>query len=351
MNIYSKLIIALITLPSIFTLYPMQTRSSKKQNTAKNAARMAELIAQFTSTEPRESRLAPRPKPTLDTLIAVANNELTAEVSANFLSFASLGRMITNPDMPSKLGIRIDDITPLTHLPKPIADIAVGPFKKTQAESIFAPMQPVDEAQYHAIAKRKAETEMQNLAKRQRIEQIPEVSASTATLISEQAGLIQDEEEAVTNNPEQNNVAQQKTRKNPRTCAECSKSFKKKDHYDRHLRIHTNERPFICEKKGCDKAYKEKKELKRHALAKHTKERSFQCELCQKSFPQNRNLQSHIKLKHETNQNHYYPCEGCKKPLSSTLAVLEHMKTHKNCAHIIAAKGGLLAHINSKRIE
>lgn len=40
---------------------------------------------------------------------------------------------------------------------------------------------------------------------------------------------------------------------NVRQCPHCSREFKKNDHYDRHVRSHTNEKPYGC--RTCGKFY------------------------------------------------------------------------------------------------
>lgn len=47
-------------------------------------------------------------------------------------------------------------------------------------------------------------------------------------------------------------------------CSHCNKFFSERTNLAQHLRIHTGSRPFICENKGCGKAYRQKKDLSIH---------------------------------------------------------------------------------------
>ncbi|GFT42331.1 hypothetical protein NPIL_658541 [Nephila pilipes] len=47
-------------------------------------------------------------------------------------------------------------------------------------------------------------------------------------------------------------------------CSDCCYSTRRKDHFQRHLLIHTDEQPFSCEM--CFKRFKRKEHLKRHMI-------------------------------------------------------------------------------------
>ncbi|OAQ33027.1 hypothetical protein K457DRAFT_56352, partial [Linnemannia elongata AG-77] len=48
-------------------------------------------------------------------------------------------------------------------------------------------------------------------------------------------------------------------------CPVCSKSFLRLEHSNRHILIHTGERPFICSYPGCPKRFSRSDELARHS--------------------------------------------------------------------------------------
>ena len=59
----------------------------------------------------------------------------------------------------------------------------------------------------------------------------------------------------------------------PWICRFCNKLFQSSWHLDRHIRIHTGERPFKCEL--CGKYFNRKDHLKEHNFAVHTKNIQF----------------------------------------------------------------------------
>nr|XP_033808764.1 zinc finger protein 770 [Geotrypetes seraphini]XP_033808765.1 zinc finger protein 770 [Geotrypetes seraphini] len=73
-------------------------------------------------------------------------------------------------------------------------------------------------------------------------------------------------------------------------CETCNKPFPSRSKLERHILIHTDQRPFACSL--CVKSFRQKTHLAIHQLT-HIKEKPFQCSLCHKSFK----LQSKL-LKH-----------------------------------------------------
>ncbi|KYN43425.1 Zinc finger protein 41 [Trachymyrmex septentrionalis] len=75
-------------------------------------------------------------------------------------------------------------------------------------------------------------------------------------------------------------------------CAECGKTFTKKDSFKRHMVVHTGCKPHSC--MICNKPFARRSQLRQHLLI-HTGKRPFVCDICGKAFTQKPGLICHRK--------------------------------------------------------
>ncbi|XP_014471772.1 PREDICTED: zinc finger and SCAN domain-containing protein 2-like isoform X2 [Dinoponera quadriceps] len=75
-------------------------------------------------------------------------------------------------------------------------------------------------------------------------------------------------------------------------CAECGKTFTKKDSFKRHMVVHTGCKPHSC--LICNKPFARRSQLRQHLLI-HTGKRPFICDICGKAFTQKPGLICHRK--------------------------------------------------------
>ncbi|XP_071313147.1 zinc finger protein 148 isoform X1 [Trachinotus anak] len=128
-------------------------------------------------------------------------------------------------------------------------------------------------------------------------------------------------------------------------CGHCNAAFRTNYHLQRHVFIHTGEKPFQCSQ--CDMRFIQKYLLQRHEKI-HTGEKPFRCDECGMRFIQKYHMERH-KRTHSGEKP--YQCDYCHQYFSRTDRVLKHRRMcHENRerkTNKAAGKGGPLREADS----
>ncbi|XP_070154186.1 zinc finger protein 236 isoform X1 [Polyergus mexicanus] len=103
-------------------------------------------------------------------------------------------------------------------------------------------------------------------------------------------------------------------------CSFCPKEFKKPSDLIRHLRVHTQEKPFKC--MYCVRSFALKSTMIAHERT-HTGIKKYACASCNKTFACHSSLTSHTRLHMKPHK-----CNICGKLFNSSIILKNHMKCH-----------------------
>ncbi|XP_061166482.1 protein suppressor of hairy wing-like [Saccostrea echinata] len=130
----------------------------------------------------------------------------------------------------------------------------------------------------------------------------------------------------------------------------CTQRTKSKSDLTKHMKIHTNQKDYICDE--CGKGFRTRACLSKH-LQRHSDIRPFSCDICNRAFKVKVALRKHVALHSEYRP---YSCEMCGQKFSSKSNKNVHMKTHDYsdrpypcpvCPYAAKIQGHLLSHIGS----
>ena len=99
----------------------------------------------------------------------------------------------------------------------------------------------------------------------------------------------------------------------------CEKTFKIRNLLTRHLKTHTSERTFACDK--CDKAFKTQSNLSSHKTV-HALESKFFCDECGQQFKHRTSLVSHMRWHNGAKP---FKCPYCQKSFNQNGNLQEHV--------------------------
>ncbi|KAH8384363.1 zinc finger protein OZF [Drosophila serrata] len=143
----------------------------------------------------------------------------------------------------------------------------------------------------------------------------------------------EDDEDAADQDSKDADYVQPPPKKSPRKvetgkrkhhiCSHCSKEFGGKTDLQRHILIHSDERPHKC--KDCGKSYRQAVNLKNHITTAHEHRKQFSCSQCPKSFALKERLRLHMRL-HSGEKP--YPCALCDKKFARGGQLQQHMVSH-----------------------
>ncbi|XP_032758348.1 transcriptional repressor CTCFL isoform X2 [Rattus rattus] len=140
----------------------------------------------------------------------------------------------------------------------------------------------------------------------------------------------------------------------PHLCHLCLKSFRTVTLLRNHVNTHTGTRPYKCG--DCDMAFVTSGELVRHRRYKHTHEKPFKCSLCKYASVEASKLKRHIRS--HTGERPFQ-CGQCAYASKDTYKLKRHMRTHSGekpyecptCHARFTQSGTMKIHIAQKHGE
>ncbi|XP_030374340.1 zinc finger protein 431 [Scaptodrosophila lebanonensis] len=110
----------------------------------------------------------------------------------------------------------------------------------------------------------------------------------------------------------------------PHPCPHCSKRFKRPQDKKWHMKTHANEKPNVCD--VCGKSFALKYVLTQHMRSHEVLEKNFKCQICGRAYLFEKSLRLHERV--HTGKT-YYKCDLCQESFVTHIK----FKTHMQKAH------------------
>nr|CAB3267950.1 zic-like protein ZicL [Phallusia mammillata] len=122
-------------------------------------------------------------------------------------------------------------------------------------------------------------------------------------------------------------------------CSRAAKAFKAKYKLVNHLRVHTGEKPFVCNFPGCGKTFGRSENLKIHKRT-HTGEKPFPCKFpgCDRRFGNSSDRKKHSYM-HNTEKLYTCHYEDCDRSYTHPSSLRKHIRMHESNGDVISSSG------------